>query len=127
MHLQPILSQLHAKVLDDVEKALGIVKIKKPPGMNLRNWLGYKLREQILLFERSAYHQSKVLTMDLFKAKFNQAVAREIKHLMYRFKNEGRLAQFDKIVAFKGILCEKRERRNIALKKISDNYRICFP
>ena len=118
MHLQPIVSQLHAKVLDDVEKALGIVKIKKPPGMNLRNWLGYKLREQILLFERSAYHQSKVPTMDLFKAKFNQTVAREIKLLMYRFKNEGRLAQFDKIVAFKGILCEKKGEKEYCLKKI---------
>ena len=118
MHLQPILSQLNTKVLDDVEKALGIVKIKKPPGMILRNWLGYKLREQILLFERSAYRQSKLPSVDIFKAKFNQAVAREIKHLIYRFKNEGRLAEFDKLVALKGILCEKKREGEYCLKKV---------
>ena len=56
--------------------------------------LGYELQEYILNFERSAYRQSKVPSGDMFKAKFNQAVAREIKHLMYRFNDMDRLAQF---------------------------------
>ena len=34
-------------------------------------------------------------------------VAREVKDLMYRFNNEGRLAKFDETVAYKGILCVK--------------------
>ena len=39
-HLQATLSHLHTKTLDDTEKALGIVHIKKTPGMIMRNWLG---------------------------------------------------------------------------------------
>ena len=68
VHLQPISSQLDAKVFDEVEKALGKVKIKKSPGMILRNWLEYKLQEQILLFES----QSRVPSVDMFKAKFKR-------------------------------------------------------
>ena len=54
--LQPTLMKLSPRSLDDAEKSLGIVQIKKPPGIIVRNWLGYKLREHILSFERRAYH-----------------------------------------------------------------------
>ena len=117
-HLQPILLQLNPKALDDTEKALGIVQIKSTPDITLRNWLGYKIREKILIFERSAYRQSKVPSIDIFKAKFNQMIATEVKHLMYRFNNEGKLDKFDELVALKGIICEKKGQGEYVLKKV---------
>ena len=112
-YLQPILIQLNPKALDDTEKALGIVQIKSTPAITLRNWLGYKIREKILIFERSAYRQSKVPSIDIFKAKFNQMIATEVKHLMYRFNNEGKLDKFDELVALKGMICEKKRTGGI--------------
>ena len=117
-HLQPILTQLNTKALDDPEKALGIVQIKSTPGISLRNWLGYKIREQILLFERRAYRQSKVPSLDMFKAKFNQMIATEVKHLMYRLKNEGKLDKFEEVVAFKEIICEKKGQGEYLFKRV---------
>ena len=117
-HLQPILLQLNPKALDDTEKVLGIVQIKSTPDITLRNWLGYKIREKILIFERGAYRQSKVPSIDIFKAKFNQMIATEVKHLMHRFNNEGKLDKFDKLVALKGIICEKKGQGEYVLKKV---------
>ena len=82
--LQPTLSHLNTKTVDDTEKSLGLVNIKSTPHITLRNWLGYKLREQILIFERTTYLKSKAPSVDLFKAKFNQTVARGIKQLYGR-------------------------------------------
>ena len=81
--MQPILSSLHRLSITDEEKALGIVTIKSTTGIVLRNWLTYKLREQVMLFERKAYHSPKAASIDLFKAKFNQSMALEIKHLLF--------------------------------------------
>ena len=105
--LSPTLSKLSMHTLDEAEKVFGIVQIRKSPGVILRNWLGYKLREQILLLERSAYHQSKAPSVEVFKAKYNQSVAADVKLLMYRFNNEGKLAKFDEIVAHNGVVCQK--------------------
>ena len=107
IHIQPLLSSLHRKTISDEEKALGIVTIKKTTGILLRNWLTFKLREQVMLFERKAYHSSRAVSFELFKAKFNQSMALEIKHHLFRFKNENKLPSFDKIIAYQGILCEK--------------------
>ena len=73
--------------------------MKKPPCIILRNWLGYKLREQILLFEKRAYKQSKVPSEEIFKALYNQSIAKEVKDLMHRLNNEGKLDKFDEIIA----------------------------
>ena len=116
--LLPVLSKLSSKALDDAEKAFGIVQIKKTPGIILRNWLGYKLREEILLFERSAYHQPKKPSMETFKAKFNQSVARDVKLLMYRFSNEGKLSKFDELVALKGVVCKKQSSGEYCLRTV---------
>ena len=56
-------------------------------------------------FERKAFYSSQ--SMDMFKAKFNQAMAHEIKGLMIRYKNENKLNKFDELIAYKGILCKK--------------------
>ena len=56
-------------------------------------------------FERKAYHSPRAVSLDIFKAKFNQAMALEIKYNFFRFKNESYFWQ--KIIAYKGILCEK--------------------
>ena len=71
----------------------------------LRNWLTYKMRETIMQYERTAFHSSA--NFNVFKAKFNQAMAYEIKCLMIRYKNENKLDIFDKLIAHKGILCKK--------------------
>ena len=105
--LHTTLSKLHSKPLDDAEKAFGIVDIKSTPGVVLRNWLGFKLREKVLLSERSAYHQARKPSVEQFKAKFNQSVANDVKILMYRLKNEGKLQKYDEIVGFKGVVCAK--------------------
>ena len=115
--LQPTLSKLTTKSIDDTEKCFGIVQIKKPPCIVLRNWLGYKLREQILLFERRAYRQSKVPSLEIFKATYNQSIAKEVKDLMYRLRNDDNIGKFDDIIAFGGIICEKREQESIALSR----------
>ena len=60
-----------------------------------------------MLFERQASHSSRAGSFDIFKAKFNQSMALEIKHHLYRFKNENRLQNFDREIAYQGILCEK--------------------
>ena len=72
----------------------------------MRNWLTYKMRFEIMQYERAAYH-SKNSSLYIFKAKFNQSVASEIKQLLFRFYNDNKLEEFDKIVAFKNVLCEK--------------------
>ena len=116
--LSPTLSKLSIHTLDEAEKAFGIVQIRKSPGVILRNWLGYKLREQILLLERSAYHQSKAPSVEVFKAKYNQSVAADVKLLMYRFNNEGKLAKFDEIVAHNGVVCQKITNGEYRLKTV---------
>ena len=116
-NIQPTLSKIHDKILDDEEKSLGILQIKSSPSIMLRNWITYKIREQILNYEKKAYYSAKAASINLFKAHFNQSVAREIKQLMHRFNNEGKLSKFDEIIAHKGILCEKIADGEYRLKK----------
>ena len=115
---KPTLLKLSQKSLDDAEKSLGIINIKKPPCILIRNWLGYKLREHILLFERRAYHQSRVPSVEIFKATYNQSIAKEVKDLMYRLKNEDNIRKFDEIIAYRGILCKKVRQGEYIFKKV---------
>ena len=46
----------YTSTVTNEEKAFGIVKIKLTIGIILRNWLTYKLREEVMLFERRTYH-----------------------------------------------------------------------
>ena len=117
-HMQPILSQLYSKSISDEEKALGIITIKSTNGILLRNWLTYKLREQVMQFERISYHSPYVASFDLFKAKFNQSMASEVKQLMFRYNNENNLTFFDSTIAYQGILCEKIQDGEYRLKKL---------
>ena len=80
--IAPVLSRLDGRTVDDAEKALGIVHIKPTDGMRLRNWLTYKLREQILDFERVGYYSSGAVSPGIFKSKFNRSVADELKIMM---------------------------------------------
>ena len=116
--LQPTLTKLTTKPLDDTEKSLGIVQVKKPPCIILPNWLGYKLQEQILLFEKRAYKQSKVPSEEIFKAVYNQSIAKEVKDLMHRLNNEGKMDKFDEIVTFENILCEKKGQGKYVLNQV---------
>ena len=60
-----------------------------------------------MLFERLAYHSPRRVCFDIFKTRFNQALALEVKQHLYRFKNEKNLPIFDKVIAYQEILCEK--------------------
>ena len=107
-HIQPTLLKLYPKPIDDQEKALGIVQIKKSnPGILLRNWLTYKIREQILTYERKSFHSPQKVSVRSFEVQFNQAIAQEVKNWMFRLNNEGNLSKFDELLAYKGILCKK--------------------
>ena len=73
---QPLLNALHEKPITDEEKALGIVNMKGTADIMLRNWVTFKLREQIMFFERKASKSSRFASLDNFKAKFNQFFSR---------------------------------------------------
>ena len=116
--LTPTLIKLHDKSVDDIEKAFGIVDIKKSNGMILRNWITYKMRELILQFERKAYHSAKIPSMDVFKAKLNQSIASDLKKWMHIYNNQHKLHIFEKIFAHKDILCQKLQEGEYRLKKV---------
>ena len=102
----------------DEEKSLGIVHINKSPGMLARNWLTYKMREQLLEFERKAYHSQQRASISLFKTSFNRSLAYDLKKLMLRFSNDGKLDLFDKIFVNQGILCTKTQNGNYKPKDV---------
>ena len=104
---KPLLNSLHEKSITDEEKALGIVNMKGSVGIMLRNWVTFKLREQLMLFERKLSKSSRGASLDNFKAKFNQSMALEIKQHLFRYQEEGNLPTFDKVIAHKGALCWK--------------------
>ena len=106
-NMEPTLKKLHNKPIDDEEKALGIVQIKNVTGIMLRNWVTYKMREQILTYERQCFKFPEKVSTQSFEVSFNQSLAQEVKHWMIRLSNEGNLKKFDEVVAHKGILCKK--------------------
>ena len=116
--ITPTLIKLHDKSVDDLEKAFGIVNIKKSNGMILRNWITYKMRELILQFERKAYHSSKIPSMDIFKAKLNQSISVELQKWMHIYNNQHKLHIFEKIFAYKNILCLKIKEGEYHVKKV---------
>ena len=56
--------------------------------------------------------------MEIFKATYNQSIARDVKDLMYTLNNEGNLRKFEEIIAFEGVLCEKQGIGEYRLKKV---------
>ena len=115
--LTPVLMTLHRKGVDDVEKALGILHIKKTTGMLLRNWLTYKLREQVLQYERAVYH-TKAASTEAFKVRYNQSVATEVKNFMYRYSAENKLHIFDNLLGHGNVLFQKIRDGEYRLNKI---------
>ena len=106
--MKSTLKKLHNKHIDDEEKALGIVHIKNNvTGIMLRNWVTYKMREHILIYERQSFKFPEKVSTQSFEANFNQSLAQEMKQWMIRLSNEGNLKIFDEVVAHKGILCKK--------------------
>ena len=104
--LQSLLYRLQSKRINDEEKALGLINIKSSPGILLRNWVTFKLREQILKFEKIAYHSGGV-NINSFKVDFNHSMASEVKHIILRYTNEGSVTKIDKLIAYRGVLCKK--------------------
>ena len=104
---KPLLNSLHEKSITDEEKGLGIVNMNGTVGIMLRNWVTFKLREQMMLYERKLSKSSRCASLDNFKAKFNQSMTLEIKQHLFRYQEEGNLPTFDKVIAHKGALCWK--------------------
>ena len=71
--------QIYPNPVTDSEKALGIIHIRKTPEMIIRNWLTYRMREQIMNQERIVYHSPTNASIDRLKTEFNQTVAYDIK------------------------------------------------
>ena len=104
--LQPMLGRFRSIVVNDQEKTLGLVDVKSSSGTLLRNWVTYKVREQIMKFERQAYYSGRP-SIESFKVQFNQSMANEVKQIIHRYTNEGSVTKIDKVIAYKGILCKK--------------------
>ena len=116
--IQPTLIKFYPNPVTDSEKALGIIHIRKTPEMIIRNWLTYRMREQIMNYERIAYHSPTNASIDRFKTEFNRAVAYDIKKLMIRFDHEGKTEKFEKYVAYGNILCYKNRNGNYQANKV---------
>ena len=86
--IDPVLKELHPNLVNDEEKTFGIVEKKKTPGILLRNWLTYILRECISKEERIAYHSAKTPNLQNIKRKFNNAVELDI-HAFFYIRNSG--------------------------------------
>ena len=106
---KPLLNSLHEKPITNEEKAFGIVNMKGTVGIMLRNWVTFKLREQLMILERKLSKSSRCASLDNFKAKFNQSMALEIKQHLFRYQEEGNLPIFDKVIAHQGVLCGKNK------------------
>ena len=67
--------------------------------------------------ERDAYHSSKP---DLQKTKkiFTQALEFEIYKKTIRYKNENKLAFFDKIITYEEVLCKKCESGEYQIREV---------
>ena len=115
--LQPKLRRFHSRSINDEEKALGLVNVRSSPGILLRNWVTFKVREQIMNFEKNAYH-SGLPSIDSFKAQFNQSMADEVKQIIHRYINEGSTTKVDKLIAFRGVLCKNSTNGHYTINPI---------
>ena len=91
---EPLLNSLHEKPITDEEKALGIVNMKGTVGIMLRNWITFKLREQLMILERKLSKSSRCASLDNFKIKFNQSMALEIKQHLFRYQEDWNASKF---------------------------------
>ena len=105
VELRPILRRFLDQDISDQEKAIGLVNVKPSPGILLRNWVTFSVREQIMIFERKVYYSGKP-SLDLFKVQCNQAMVCEVKRVIHRF-NQKNSSKIDEVVAFRGILCKQ--------------------
>ena len=115
--LQPILRRFLNKNVDDQEKALGLVNVKSSPGILLRNWVTFKVREQIMDFERKAHYSGRP-SIDSFKVHFNRSMADEVKQVIHRYNNEGFISKVDELIAFHGVLCKKVSGGNFTINHV---------
>ena len=88
--LEPHLLQIHPSPVTEEEKAFGLVG--KTPGVILRNWMTYLLRETILEQESIAYHNKKGKTNENdIKIKYNEKIRTQIWQHYNIAKNLGRI------------------------------------
>ena len=107
LHIEPCIRKIHPCNVIQEEKAYGIVQKKPTPGILLRNWVTYLLREFIANQERAAYHSSKIPKLGQAKHLLNTEIEFELHRKLWRYKNDGNMATFDKFFAHGNILCRK--------------------
>ena len=107
-HLEPCIKKIYPSNVTQEEKSFGIVKKKPSIGILLRNWVTYLLRDFITDQERKAYHSSKIPKLGQAKHIFNTQIAFEINKKLWRYRNDGNLATFDKFFTHAQVLCKKR-------------------
>ena len=104
--------------MTDEEKAFGIVQRKTNTAILLRNWVTYLLRKCISQTERDAYHAPNMDIVKHVKTKFNNDLRSEIHIKAFRYKTEGNLDFFDKIITYSDILCKNRGDGEYEIRKV---------
>ena len=113
-----MLKEHYPNSVTNEEKAFGIIGKKQTPGILLRNWLTYLLREYISKEERIAYHSAKKPNFQTVKRKFNNALELEIILKILRYKNEKNLPFFEKFITHDNVLCSKRNDEDYDIRTI---------
>ena len=71
-HIRAILQPVERrKSVQELFSLKHVLLKSRTGGMMLPNWLTYKMREQVMDFERKAYHSLKAASISLFKTTFN--------------------------------------------------------
>ena len=116
--IQPKLREIFPLTVTNEEKAFGIVQKKQNNVVLLRNWITYKMREEIAKEERTAYNMSTIPNFMLFKQRFNSTMRREIRGNFLRYKNENKIDFFSKIMTYGKALCGEMVNEEFIIKDI---------
>ena len=68
--------------------------------------------------EKAAFHAPNMDCIRKIKVKLNQMVQEEIRIKIYQFQDLGKKEQFEKIITFENLLCEKMENGEYTCKNV---------
>ena len=92
------LNKIHSKPITDLEKIFGLQG--NTPGIILRNWLTFLLRQCIVQHESIAFYNKKGLANEaIIKMSYNQMVKNEVLTKYNIFTHLGRLDYFEQLFA----------------------------
>ena len=76
------------------------------------------MRKVVTDVEKTALHAPKMDCIRKIKAKLNQMVQEEIRIKIYQFQDQGKKEQFEKIITFENVICEKMENGEYTCKNV---------